>query len=87
MTQNLTSARGISPGKVLHRELQARGWTQKYLAKIMGFQVETIKAIILGNKEITLEIAIGLSQVLGTSAEFWINLEAKYQLHLSGEKR
>lgn len=85
MTQNLTSARGISPGKVLHRELQARGWTQKYLAEIMGCGVKNIDEIIQEAKEITPEIAIELSQALGTSAEFWINLETKYQLHLSGK--
>lgn len=86
MTQNLTSARAISPGKVLHRELQARGWTQKYLAEIMGCKIKSINEIIQEAKEITPEIAIELSKVLGTSAEFWINLEAKYRLHLSGKE-
>lgn len=86
MTQNLTSAKAISPGKVLHRELQARGWTQKYLAEIMGYEIKIINEIIQETKEITSEIAIELSKALGTSAEFWINLEAKYQLYLSGKE-
>ncbi|WP_337885589.1 HigA family addiction module antitoxin [Fischerella thermalis] len=66
--------------KILSRELEARGWTQKDLAEIMGRPVQTINEIIRGSKQITPETAIELSQALGTSPEFWTNLEAKYWL-------
>ncbi|GAB1543628.1 HigA family addiction module antitoxin [Scytonema sp. NUACC21] len=88
MSQKLTPARVPTPGKILYRELEARGWTQKDLAEIMGCSVDTINKIIRGSKEITLETAIELSQALGTSPEFWTNLEAKYRLHVGRtEKR
>ncbi|MFN6471059.1 MAG: HigA family addiction module antitoxin [Nostoc sp. SerVER01] len=87
MSQKLTAARVPTPGKILSRELEARGWTQKDLAEIMGRPVQTINEIIRGSKQITPETAIELSQALGTSPEFWTNLEAKYRLHLAGKEK
>lgn len=81
MTQKLIPARTPAPGRILNRELEARGWTQKQLAENMGYSVELIGEIIHGNIEITPEIAAKLSQVLGTSTEFWITLEVNYQQH------
>jgi HTH-type transcriptional regulator / antitoxin HigA len=87
MSQKLTPSRVPTPGKILSRELEARGWTQKDLAEIIGRPVQTINEIIRGTKQITPETAIELSQALGTSPEFWTNLEAKYRLHLAGKEK
>jgi HTH-type transcriptional regulator/antitoxin HigA len=78
-------ARVPTPGKILNRESEARGWTQKGLAEIINRPVQTINEIIRGNKQITSETAIELSQALGTSPDFWTNLEAKYRLHLASK--
>lgn len=83
MSQKLAPARVPTPGKILSRELEARSWTQKDLAEIMGRPVQTINEIIRGSKQITPETAIELSLALGTSPEFWTNLEAKYRLHIA----
>ena len=72
---NQKPARSPSPGRILKRELEARGWTGRKLAQFMGCDRQIIDEIICGNKQITTEVAIKLSQVLGTSPEFWINLE------------
>jgi len=87
MTQKLTPSRVPTPGKILSRELEARGWTQKDLAEIINRPVQTINEIIRGTKQITPETAIELSQALGTSPEFWTNLEAKYRLHLAKKEK
>ncbi|MDF5716087.1 MAG: hypothetical protein PUP93_19915 [Rhizonema sp. NSF051] len=42
MMQKLSPARVPAPGSILLREIEARGWTQKYLAEIMGRPVQTI---------------------------------------------
>jgi plasmid maintenance system antidote protein VapI len=42
---------------------------------MIGRPVQIINEIILGTKQITPETANKLSQALGTSAEFWTNLE------------
>ncbi|MDF5727742.1 MAG: HigA family addiction module antitoxin [Rhizonema sp. PD38] len=87
MSQKLAPARVPIPGKILSRELEARGWTQKDLAEIMGRPIQTINEIIWGSKQITPEMAIELSQALGTSPEFWTNLEAKYRLYIAGKEK
>jgi HTH-type transcriptional regulator / antitoxin HigA len=87
ISQKLAPARVPTPGKILSQELEARGWIQKDLAEIMGRPVQSIDEIIQGSKQITPEIAIELSQALGTSPEFWTNLEVKYQLHLVGKEK
>ncbi len=85
MSQRLTPSRVPTPGKILERELKARGCLQKDLTEIIGCPIQAINEIIRGTKQITPEIVIELSQVLGTSPEFWTNLKAKYRLHLVGK--
>jgi addiction module HigA family antidote len=73
-------AREITPGRILTRELEARGWTQKDLAGIMGRPTQAINKIVKGTKQITPETALELAEAFGTSAELWTNLEAQYRL-------
>jgi HTH-type transcriptional regulator / antitoxin HigA len=80
MTQRLQAARVFPPGRVIGEELEARDWTQKDLAEIMGRPPQAINEIISGIKQVTPETALELSQAFGTSAEFWTNLESNYQL-------
>ncbi len=86
MSQDLLPARVTVPGRILSRELEARDWTQEYMATIMSCSPQTIDEIIKGSKQITPEIALKLSEALGTTADFWTNLETKYQLYLEREK-
>lgn len=83
MSQQLLPARVPPPGRILMRELEARGWTQKDLAEITGRPIQTINEIIQAKKQITPETALELAEAFSTSAEFWINLEANYRLHLA----
>ncbi len=83
MIKQLTPARVTPPGSILSEEIEARGWTQKDLAEIMGRPPQAINEIIKGTKQITPETAIELSAAFGTSAQFWTNLEANYRLHLA----
>lgn len=76
-------ARLTLPGRILSREMDARGWTQKDLATIMGRPVQAINEIIKGTKQITPETALALADAFGTSAEFWLNLESNYRLNLA----
>ncbi|MDQ3263563.1 MAG: HigA family addiction module antitoxin [Myxococcota bacterium] len=60
--------------------MEARGWSQKDLAAILLKPEQAISEIINGNKSVTAETALSLSTALGTSAEFWINLQANFDL-------
>ncbi|RKH42563.1 addiction module antidote protein, HigA family [Corallococcus sp. AB050B] len=87
MNENLKPARLVPPGAFLKRELDARGWSQRYLAEITGRPPQAISEIIKGTKQITPETAIDFADVLGTSAEFWLNLESRYRLQLAQRNR
>ncbi len=87
MSQQLFPARVSPPGRILLRELEARGWTQKDLAEITGRPVQTINAIIQVKKQITPETALELAEAFGTSAEFWTNLETNYRLHKARKEK
>jgi len=83
MMMKYRPARIVSPGQIIKDELDERGWTQKDLAEIMGRPYQAINEIIRSTKQITPQTARELAQAFGTSPEFWLNLEMKYQLHKS----
>ena len=71
----------IAPGEFLSEEIEARGFSQKELAKRMGRPMNTINEIINGKKAITVETALQLEEVMPEiPARFWLNLETDYQL-------
>jgi HTH-type transcriptional regulator/antitoxin HigA len=80
-TERLWPDVAIPPGDVLAEELEARGLTQSRLARLMHRPLQAINEIIRGRKRITGVTALGLAEVLGTSAEFWMRLEADYELN------
>ena len=71
----------IPPGEYLAEEIEARGISQKELARRMGRPVNAINEIINGKKIITAETALQLEAVMPEiPARFWLNLETDYQL-------
>lgn len=77
----------ISPGEFVEEELQARGWSQRDLAAVLGRPVQVVNEIVAGKKAITPETALALSEALGTSADYWLGLESRYRLDLLQSKR
>jgi HTH-type transcriptional regulator/antitoxin HigA len=71
----------------VQRELAARGWTQKDLARIMQRPAQAINEIVKGGKQITPETAIELREAFGTSPEFWTHLEVQYRLHIAQKEK
>ncbi len=80
--QNPRPFRSVSPGEILRDELEARGWSQKELAERISRPYQAVNEIIRGRKQITAATALALSSALGTSAEFWMNLETSYRLDI-----
>lgn len=80
MKTTLHPFRPIKPGEILEEELDARGWTSADFAYIIARPIQEINEIIAGKKTITPAAAEVFSGVLGTSAEYWCNLEANYRL-------
>ena len=70
-----------SPGEILLEEfLVPLGITQTALAKHIGVTVRRINEIVRGKRSISPETAQLLSAALSTSAEFWMNAQASYDL-------
>jgi len=87
MKPPLRPFRPVKPGEILQEELEAREWTQADLAEVIDRPVQAVNEIIAGKKAITPDTALALSQALGTSPEYWLNLEAAYRLDLLHERR
>lgn len=69
------------PGDVLHEEfLLPLGLTQVALAKHLGVPVQRINELVRGKRGVTPETAWLLAGAFGTSPEFWMNLQANYDL-------
>jgi HTH-type transcriptional regulator/antitoxin HigA len=83
-SQNPPVAQAFPPGDFIREELEARGWTQSDLAKIIGRPLQVVNPIINGKKEITPETAVSLGAAFRTSAVYWLNLEAAYRLSKVG---
>jgi len=83
MSGDLRPAQLVPPGRILKQELDARDWTQRDLAAILGRPEQAISEIVNGTKQITPETSVELGQAFGTSPEFWHTLEANYRLGLA----
>jgi len=71
----------IPPGEYLAEEIEARGLSQKDLARQMGRPLNAINEIINGKKAITAETALQLEEAMPEiPARFWLNLETDYRL-------
>ncbi len=86
MTTTRRPARVVSPGQVIAKELEARGWTQRDLAVIMGRPYQAINEIVNGSKQITPDTARELAKAFGTSMDFWMNLESNYRLFMAEQE-
>jgi HTH-type transcriptional regulator / antitoxin HigA len=73
-------AQVFRPGEFIREELEARGWSQSALAKILGRPLQAVNEIVNGKKAITARTAAELGAAFGTSAEYWLNLETAWQL-------
>ena len=72
------------PGEILREEfLVPLGQTQVALAEHLGVPVQRINELVRGKRGVTPETAWLLSQALNTTPEFWLNLQAAFDLATS----
>jgi addiction module HigA family antidote len=69
------------PGEMLSEEfLKPLGMSVNALAIALRVPATRIGAIVKGERAVTADTALRLSRFFGTSAEFWMNLQAMYDL-------
>lgn len=76
----VTHTPAIYPGLVLQDELDEIGVSQSELAAHIGVLPKTINEICRGKRGISAEMAWKLSQALGASPNFWLNLQNNWEL-------
>jgi addiction module HigA family antidote len=74
----------VHPGEVLLEEfLKPMQLSQNRLALDIGVHPRRINEIVLGKRSITAETALRLARYFGTSPQFWLGLQADYDLDVA----
>ena len=74
----------VHPGEILRDEfLSPMGISAYELANAIKAPRSRINDVVLGRRSITIDTAMRLGRYFGTSAEFWINLQARHDLDVA----
>ena len=70
------------PGRMLLLEfLNPMGLTQRHLAEAIHVPYQRINEIVNGRRGITPATALRLAKFFGVSADFWMNLQLRWELY------
>ena len=71
----------VPPGEMLFEEfLKPLGLRQSEAAEQLGISANRLNEVVLGKRRITADTALRLSQLLKTSPQFWMRLQADWDL-------
>ena len=76
----------IHPGEHLAEELDALDMSAAELARRLKVPTNRVTAIMNGQRAISGDTALRLAHFLGTSPQFWLNLQSLYEIRLAEEK-
>jgi addiction module HigA family antidote len=77
----------IHPGEVLVKEfLEPLGISQYRLDKDIGVTPRRINEIVHGRRAISADTALRLSQYFGMEAQFWMNLQSRYDMEVTRDQ-
>jgi antitoxin HigA-1 len=80
------SVKAIHPGEHLAEELSLLNMSAAELARRLAVPTNRITQILNGTRSISGDTALRLGHFFGTSAGFWLNLQALYDLRLAERK-
>ena len=75
------------PGRLLKRELKARGLSANRLALDLGVPPGRITDILNGRRSITADTAVRLGRYFGNRARFWLDLQSQHDIALVERER
>ena len=77
----------VHPGEILMEEfIGPSGVTQYRLSKDIGVHPRRINQIVHGDRAVTADTALRLSRYFGTSEQFWLNLQCRYDLEVAKDR-
>jgi antitoxin HigA-1 len=72
--------RPVHPGEVISDVLEDIEMTQTRFAKILGVSRRSVNEIVLGQRPITVDMAIRIGKALGNGPQLWLNLQQKVDI-------
>ena len=70
----------VHPGRLLKRELAARGLSANKLALDLGVPSGRVTDILNGRRSITADTAVRLGRYFRNSAQFWLDLQSQHDI-------
>jgi antitoxin HigA-1 len=86
MAKPKTKLAPIHPGEVLRTVLDDAALNAHQVALSLRIPANRLTAILGGKRSITADTALRLARFFGTSAEMWINLQARYDLQVAEDE-
>ena len=82
-----TDRQPTHPGEMLREEfLIPMNLTQKELADSIQVPYQRINEIVSGKRGVTPSTALRFAKYFGMSADFWLNLQIKFDLYIAQKK-
>lgn len=74
----------IHPGEILQEEfLRPLGLSQNRLGIDLGVPPQRVGDIVRGRRGVTADTALRLARYFGTTPQFWLNLQSRYELDVA----
>ncbi len=73
----------IHPGEFLREILDDMALTQVAFADAIGVSPMRVSHVLKGDRPVTAELALRLGQAFGQSPQYWLNLQADYDLKIA----
>jgi addiction module HigA family antidote len=73
----------IHPGEHIADEIEAQNLSASELARTLHIPANRLTEIIRGRRGISADTALRLAWWLGTTPEYWMNLQRNYELRLA----
>jgi antitoxin HigA-1 len=82
-----TRSAPIHPGEILMAEfLEPLGLSQYRVAQDLSVPPRRINEIVHGKRAITADTALRLGRYFGTSPQFWLNLQSRFDLEVERDR-
>lgn len=75
--------RAVHPGEILKDELEERGVSPASFARQIDVPANRISQILSGKRAVTGDSALRFGHWFGMDPQFWLNLQAQYELALA----
>lgn len=83
MERTINGLPPVHPGEYIREALDDLGITQAALAKSLGVSAMRISHLVRAERPVTAELALRLGRAFGQSPQYWLNLQAAYDLKMA----